>query len=93
VKYAWIARHKKDWPVALTCEVLDVSVSGYFEHRRRTEASQPGKPGTTKRIHDTSLLVHIRAIHAEVKGEYGWPRMWKELQDRDVRVGTKSRRL
>jgi hypothetical protein len=33
VKYAWIARHKKDWPVALTCEVLDVSVSGYFEHR------------------------------------------------------------
>jgi transposase InsO family protein len=87
VKYAWIARHKKDWPVALTCEVLDVSVSGYFEHWRRKEASQPGKPGTIRRINDAPLLVHIRAIHAEVKGEYGWPRMWKELQDRDVRCG------
>ena len=87
MKYAWIARHKKDWPVALTCEVLDVSVSGYFEHCRRKDTSQPGKPGTKKRISTPSLLMHIRVIHAEVKGEYGWPRMWKELQDRDVRVG------
>jgi len=87
VKYAWIATHKKHWPVALACEVLDVSTSGYFEHWRRKKANQPGKPGTKKRIDDTPLLANIRAIHAEVKGEYGWPRMWKELQDRDVRVG------
>ncbi len=87
MKYAWIARHKNHWPVALTCEVLDVSASGYFEHWRRKEANQPGKPGTKKRINDVTLLVHIRVIHAEVKGEYGWPRMWRELQDRDVPVG------
>ena len=53
----------------------------------RNDASHSGKPGTKQRIHDTPLLAHIRAIHAEVKGEYGWPRMWKELQGRDVRVG------
>src|SRR5450830_1089351 len=29
VKYAWIAMHKKLWPVTLTCEVLEVSASGY----------------------------------------------------------------
>ena len=87
MKYAWIAARKNHWPVALTCEVLDVSTSGYFEHWRRKKASQPGKPGTRKRIDDALLLAHIRAVHAEVKGEYGWPRMWKELQDRDVRVG------
>ena len=28
----------------------------------------------------------IRAIHAEVKGEYGWPRMHKELLARGIRV-------
>jgi hypothetical protein len=32
-------------------------------------------------------LAHIKAIHAGVKGEYGWPRMWKELLARGVRVG------
>lgn len=87
MRYAWIARHKNHWPVALTCETLDVSVSGYFQHWRRKEASQPGKPGTKKRLNTAAVLAHIQAIHSEVKGEYGWPRMWKELQDRDVRVG------
>lgn len=87
MRYAWIARHKNYWPVALTCETLDVSVSGYFQHWRRKEASQPGKPGTKKRLNTAAVLAHIQAIHSEVKGEYGWPRMWKELQDRDVRVG------
>ena len=35
MKYAWIARHKALGPVTLDCEVLGVSVSGYFEHCRR----------------------------------------------------------
>ena len=29
----------------------------------------------------------MRAIHAQVKGEYGWPRMHKELLARGIRVG------
>ena len=36
---------------------------------------------------DEVLLVHIKAIHAEVKGEYGWPRMAWELVARGLRVG------
>jgi putative transposase len=85
VKYAWIARYKTTWPVTLTCEVLEVSTSGYFEHQRRLAEARPSKPG--RRISDEALLAHIRAIHAEVKGEYGWPRMWKELLGRGIRVG------
>ena len=34
-----------------------------------------------------ALLAHIRAIHAEVKGEYGWPRVCNELLARGIRVG------
>lgn len=34
-----------------------------------------------------ALLAHIKVIHAQVKCEYGWPRMWKELLARGVRVG------
>lgn len=36
---------------------------------------------------DEALLTHIRAIYAEVKAEYGWPMMWKELVARGHRVG------
>ena len=31
--------------------------------------------------------MHIKAIHAETRGGYGWPRIWKELLARGIRVG------
>ena len=87
MKYAWIAKHKVQWPVTLTCEVLAVSASGYFEHWKRKDADKPSKPGANNRVSAEALLVHIKAIHAEVKQEYGWPRMCKELLARGIRVG------
>jgi transposase InsO family protein len=33
------------------------------------------------------LLIHIRAIHEQLRGEYGWPRMHRELLTRGLRVG------
>ncbi len=36
---------------------------------------------------DEALLVHIRAVHAEMRGAYGWPRIWRELVKRGLRVG------
>jgi hypothetical protein len=64
VKYAWIARHKALWPITLSCQVLGVSASGYFEHWRRKDADKPSRPGANRRISDEALLVHIKAIHA-----------------------------
>ena len=43
--------------------------------------------GPPVRHSDEALLAHMRAIHTEVKGEYGWPRMHKELLARGIRVG------
>ena len=83
MKYAWAARHKKHWPVSLACDVLDVSTSGFFENMRRTVAEQPSVAGANKRISNEALLAQIRAIHAEVKQEYGWPKMWKKLAAHD----------
>ena len=36
-------------------------------------------------------LVHIKAIQSESKGGYGWPRLWKALVARSIRVGTAYR--
>jgi len=85
VKYAWIFLFKAVWPITLICEVLGVSVSGYFEHQCKRAQDRPSVPG--KRLSNEALLAHIRAIHAEVKGKYGWPRVWKELLARGIRVG------
>ena len=64
MKYAWIARHRAQWPVTLAWKVLGVSVSGYFAHWRRKDAYKPSRPGANKRITGEALLVHIKAIHA-----------------------------
>ena len=84
MKYARIERHKDHWPVTPQCEVLDVSASGYFERQRRKVTDRPEPPG--KRLGDAALLVHIKAVHAASKGEYGWPRIWLELRANGVRV-------
>jgi len=85
VKYAWIRRHKKQWPVTLQCETLNVSVSGYFEHHRRNDAKPLLSAG--KRLRDEALLIHIKAIHAGSRGEYGWPRVWQELRANGIKAG------
>ncbi len=85
MKYAWIAKHKATWPVTLSYAVLEVSTSSYVEHQRRRAQAAPSQPGG--RVSPENLPANIRAIHAEVKGEYGWPRMWRELLGRGLRVG------
>jgi len=67
--------------VSLSCEVLGVSTSGYHEHRRRSGKAHP------RRLGNDALLVHIRAVHAQSRGEYGWPRVWKQLLAQGIRVG------
>jgi transposase InsO family protein len=82
MKYAWIELHSRQWPVSLSCQVLGVSPSGY--HTRKARDVDPERP--SRRISNDALLVHIKAVHAESKGEYGWPRVWKKLLVQGIRV-------
>jgi len=84
MRYAWIERNRRHWPVSLACEVLGVSPSGYHEHKAR---ERPDRRHPHRGISNDALLVHVRAIHTQTKAEYGWPRIWKELLARGVRVG------
>jgi putative transposase len=86
VRYAFIERHRTVWPEAVQYRVLDVSASGYRQYRaRQMGEAVPFQPG--RRIGDVALLVNIKAIFSEVKGAYGWPRIWRELVARGIRAG------
>ena len=81
MKYAFIELHRRIWPIRVQCRVLGVSVSGYHQHlARRKEIAQ------RRHLSDEALLVHIRAIYAETRGAYGWPRMWRQLRAQGIRV-------
>ncbi|RKT10398.1 helix-turn-helix protein [Paraburkholderia sp. RAU2J] len=83
MKYAFIERYRRHWPVSVLCEVLGVSPSGYHQRRQRTAQAKPPRG----RVSNDALLANLKAIHTQTKGEYGWPRMWKELLTQGVRVG------
>ena len=82
MKYAFIEHHRRVWPISVQCRVLGVSVAGYHEHWVRWASDVQ-----RRYLSDDALLVHIKAIHAESHGGYGWPRTWRELLARGIRVG------
>ena len=82
MKYAFIERHRRVWPIAVQCRVLQASVAGYHEHLVRRASACP-----RRHLSDEALLVHIRAVYAETRASYGWPRIWRELLARGIRVG------
>ena len=59
MKYAFVRRNRRVWPIRVQCRVLGVSVAGYHEHCAR-------RRGIVQRRHlsDEVLLGHIRAVHA-----------------------------
>ena len=68
MKYAFINRNRRVWPISVQCRVLEASVAGYHEHFvRRDSAAQLRHPS------DDALLVHIKVVHAETRGaNLGW---------------------
>lgn len=63
-----------------------MSASGYHQHTLRGSDKDDKKP-VRLGISNDALLAHIKAIYAQVKGEYGWLRIWKELLASGIRVG------
>ena len=75
MKYAWIDAQRSTFDLVAMCAVLAVSISGYRAWKR---GGQPERRWLT----DPQMIVLIQAIHAEVKGAYGSPRMRRERRAR-----------
>ncbi len=78
MKYAWLDTQRDAYALQALCEALGVSPSGFDAWKRGG--------GRQKRLSDTQLLTLIRAVHAQTKGAYGSPRVYRELKERGIPV-------
>ncbi len=75
MKYAWIQEHRDSFPVAILCDVLTVSPSGYY-------ASLDRAPSKRAMRHDR-IKKSVAQVHAESHGIYGSLKIVDQLQKRD----------
>jgi putative transposase len=75
VKYAWIADHCDSFPVAVMCDVLGVSTSGYYDWLDR--------PLSPRAERHQRIQQAVAQLHAESHGIYGSHKIAEELHKRD----------
>ncbi len=76
MKFAWIDKHREDYPLSLMCRLLAVSRGGFYAWRHR-----PPSVWASRRA---ELVEQVRSAHRESRGIYGSPRVHRELQARGV---------
>ncbi len=81
MRFQFIEVEKAFFPVAVLCDVLDVSRSGFYAWRDR--------PPSARVQEDERLAVAIAAAHSKSGKRYGSPRVHRALRDKGVRVGEK----
>jgi transposase InsO family protein len=81
VRYAFVARERTRYPIEVLCRVLEVSVSGFYEHRQRLAVPRPDP--------DAALRNDLRTVHRSSRNTYGRPRMVKALRACAHAVGPK----
>ncbi len=79
MKYAFIAKHRRQFSTAKLCRILQVSRSGYHEWLER--------PPSEHAITDKKLLASIRRIHAESHQAYGALKTWKAMNQQGIPCG------
>lgn len=74
MRFWFIDGHRDQFSVRRMCEVLEVSPSGYYAWRSRSESDRSRE--------DRRLRVLIRVIHKESRASYGSRRVYRELLER-----------
>jgi putative transposase len=67
MKYQFIEQYKREFPVVVMCQVLDVSESGFYAWRKR--------PTCRRQREDAQLTQEIRQVFVTHRGRYGSPRI------------------
>lgn len=83
MRYAFIQEHRCLWPIAVQCEVLEVSRSGFYAWQKRPPSAQIRRR--------EELTESIRAIHQQpYLDTYGAPRVHQELLAQGIPCNRKT---
>jgi putative transposase len=75
MKYAWITEHRDSFPVALMCNVLNVSASGYYDSIDR--------PASAKAERHERIKQTVGQVHANSHDIYGSQKVAQVMRKRD----------
>ena len=78
MRFAFIRRRSKEFPVELMCQVLEVSRSGYYDWLGRPAGARAGRAA--------ALKGRIRLAHEASRCTYGSPRVYQGLKAMGVSV-------
>lgn len=71
MKYWFVAKVQRSYPVEVVCGILGISRSGYYAWRKRQRSQ--------RELDNQALIEHIRRIHRMSRKTYGSPRVHAEL--------------
>ena len=74
MKYAWIREHRDSFPLAVLCQVLEVSASGYYAWLDREPSPRARR--------QQRIQAAVRQVHAESHGIYGSQKVARQLAER-----------
>jgi len=78
VRFAWIRQSSEEFEVAIMCQILQVSRSGYYAWTRRAPSSRAQR--------QEKLIQQIRTAHEQSNGAYGSPRIHAELAQQQIEI-------
>lgn len=78
MKFAFIEEHLTEFPVDVSCDVLEVSRSGYYAWVNRPQSERGRRR--------EELAVKIQLVHEQNRKVYGSPRVWRILQSQGESV-------
>ena len=80
IKYAVIHRHRDEHPISIMCKFFGVSRSGYYNFVKRLGQLE----------HDAELSEIIKECQNKTDNTYGYRRVWKWLQNREIKRNPKT---
>lgn len=81
MRYAFVARERAHFPVAVLCRLLGISRSGFHDYLARENSPRPDKDAVLRRA--------LKRCHAASRGLYGRPRLLTDLRELGHAVGPK----
>ena len=76
LRYEFISKEKKAYPITLLCSTLQVARSGYYRYEKSSKLDK-----------DEKLIAQVKILHEKTNMTYGSRRIVKYLQEKKYKIG------